>query len=257
MSVEPLPALEVRDVSLTYDSKRGPIAALEHFCLTLSEREFVSILGPSGCGKSTLLKLICGLIAPTAGEIVVRGQKITAPRPEIGMVFQNPNLLPWKSVLDNILAPARAMKLDLDLYKNKARELLELVGLTSFADNYPWELSGGMQQRVSLARGLLHDPALLLMDEPFAALDAMTREQMGRELQRIWMASAKSVVFVTHSIPEAIFLSDRVVMLSGRPGKIIEERHIDLPRPRSIETMDEPNFAEYCGVFRRRFGSTG
>ena len=248
-------ALEVRDVSLVYGTTSGSIVALDHLSLDVAEGEFISLLGPSGCGKSTLLKLISGLAVPSSGELRILGSRISGPRREVGMVFQKPNLLPWKTVLGNVLVPARSLGLDIKASTRKALELLELVGLGKFANNYPWELSGGMQQRVGVARGLLHDPALLLMDEPFAALDAMTRENMGSELQRIWMASRKSVVFVTHSIPEAVFLSDRVLMMSSAPGRIIEELRIDLPRPRNVDTMATPEFGALCAHLRKRFGS--
>jgi len=248
------PVLHVRDVSLVYGTTRGQIVALDRLSVTVEEGEFISLLGPSGCGKSTLLKLVSGLISPTSGELQIRGQGISGPRREVGMVFQKPNLLPWKTVLGNVLVPARALGLDLTVYRPKALELLELVGLGKFAANYPWELSGGMQQRVGVTRGLLHDPALLLMDEPFAALDAMTREHMASELQRIWMAARKSVVFVTHSIPEAVFLSDRILMLSGSPGRVIEEVRIDLPRPRNVDTMATAEFGALCAHLRKRFG---
>lgn len=248
-------ALEVRDVSLVYGTTSGSIVALDRLSLDVEEGEFISLLGPSGCGKSTLLKLVCGLIAPSSGELRIRGSHISGPRREVGMVFQKANLLPWKTVLGNVLVPARSLGLDIKASTRKALELLDLVGLEKFANNYPWELSGGMQQRVGVARGLLHDPALLLMDEPFAALDAMTRENMGSELQRIWMASRKSVVFVTHSIPEAVFLSDRVLMMSGAPGRIIEEVRIDLARPRNVDTMATAEFGAICAHLRKRFGS--
>lgn len=247
--------LQVRNVSLVYETTSGSIAALERLSLDVAEGEFVSLLGPSGCGKSTLLKLVSGLIAPSSGTLQIRGSRISGPRKEVGMVFQKANLLPWKTVLANVLVPARSLGLDINASTLKARELLELVGLGNFANNYPWELSGGMQQRVGVARGLMHDPALLLMDEPFAALDAMTRENMGSELQRIWMASRKSVVFVTHSIPEAVFLSGRVLMMSGRPGRIIEEVCVDLPYPRNVDTMATAEFGEICAHLRKRFGS--
>jgi NitT/TauT family transport system ATP-binding protein len=169
------------------------------------------------------------------------------------MVFQAPTLLPWKTVLDNVLVPARAMRLDIARYRDKAMELLHLVGLEAFAGNYPHELSGGMQQRVGLARGLIHDPEILLMDEPFAALDAITREHMGTELQRLWMATSKSVLFITHHIPEAVFLSDRVILLSNRPAHVVSEMAVELPRPRSMATLADPRFTAMCNELRVQF----
>ena len=213
------------------------------------------MLGPSGCGKSTLLKIVAGLLRPTSGSVTLMRQEIRGPRRDVGMVFQQPTLLPWQTVLDNVLLPVRTLGLDAASGRARALALLELVGLADFAGHYPFELSGGMQQRVGIARGLVHEPNLLLMDEPFAALDAMSREFMMGELQRIWMAAGKSVVFITHSIPEAVFLSDRVVVLSRRPGRVIREMAIDLPRPRTLETMAMPEFAKYTHELRALFSA--
>jgi NitT/TauT family transport system ATP-binding protein len=243
------------NISLIYKGSREPIAALKDLILHLDSGEFISILGPSGCGKTTFLKLACGLLHPTSGSITLDGRPIEGPRPDIGVVFQQPTLLPWKTVLGNILVPSRVLGLDRNKSREKALELLQLTGLEKFARNYPAELSGGMQQRVGLARGLIHDPRLILMDEPFGALDAMTRENMGMELQRIWMATRKSVIFITHSIPEAVFLSDRVIILSARPGSVIDEVTVNLPRPRGINTMADKVFADQCNRLRKVFGS--
>lgn len=241
------------NLAVTYSSSRGPVTALEGLSATLGQGEFLSVLGPSGCGKSTLLKVVSGLLKPSGGSVTLRGTPITGPRPDVGIVFQQPTLLPWQTTLDNVLLPIRTLGLDLEAGRAKALELLKLVGLAKFSSHYPGELSGGMQQRVGIARGLIHDPALLLMDEPFAALDAMTREHMMMELQRIWMAAGKSVMFITHSIPEAVFLSDRIVVLSARPGRTIREFEVDLPRPRTLETMAEKPFAEHCNALRALF----
>jgi NitT/TauT family transport system ATP-binding protein len=216
----------------------------------------VALLGPSGCGKSTLLKIAAGLIGATGGSVSINGAAVTAPRRDVGIAFQKPTLMPWKTVLANVLMPARTLRLDPGPALLRARALLALVGLEGFETNYPKELSGGMQQRVGLARMLLHDPAMLLMDEPFAALDAMTRESLTLELQRIWMQDAKSVLFVTHSIPEAVFLADRVLVMSGRPGRIIEDMPVGLPRPRSIDTMAGAPFGALCDHLRRHFVAT-
>ncbi|MBK6982086.1 MAG: ABC transporter ATP-binding protein, partial [Betaproteobacteria bacterium] len=212
------PLLAAQDLAVTYRSTRGPVAALANLTATLGQGEFLSVLGPSGCGKSTLLKVVAGLLA-FGGSIKLAGTDITGPRRDIGIVFQQPTLLPWQTVLANVLLPVRTLGMDLKSGREKAMDLLRLVGLEKFAGHYPSELSGGMQQRVGIARGIIHDPKLLLMDEPFAALDAITREHMTIELQRIWMATGKSVVFITHSIPEAIFLSDRIFVLTARPGR--------------------------------------
>jgi NitT/TauT family transport system ATP-binding protein len=245
--------LRAEDLAITYESSRGPVKALEGLSATLGQGEFLSVLGPSGCGKSTLLKVVAGLLKPTAGTVTLAGAPITGPRPDVGIVFQQPTLLPWQSTLDNVLLPVRTLGLDLEVGRAKAHALLKLVGLDKFARHYPNELSGGMQQRVGIARGLIHDPALLLMDEPFAALDAMTREHMMLELQRIWMAAGKSVLFITHSIPESVFLSDRIVVLSARPGRTIREMEVDLPRPRTLATMAEKRFADICNELRALF----
>jgi NitT/TauT family transport system ATP-binding protein len=245
--------LDIRDVSLVYDTSRGPLTALDGLGFELGKGEFVSVLGPSGCGKSTLLRLVSGLMRPTSGRITLAGAEVAGPRPDVGIIFQQPTLLPWRNVLNNVLVPIRAMGRRVEDYRARAKELLDLVGLDAFARHYPHELSGGMQQRVGIARGLVHDPELLLMDEPFAALDAMTRETMMGELQRIWMSADKSVLFITHSIPEAVFLSDRIVVMGPRPGRVIETVEVGLPRPRTIETMGDPHFVELSNGLRDLF----
>ena len=231
-------ALSIRKLDLTYASSRGPVQALLQLDFDVEPGAFVSVLGPSGCGKSTLLRLACGLLRPSGGSIALAGRPIEGPRPEVGIVFQQPTLLPWKNVLDNVLVPVRARGADIGVARLRALELLRMVKLEAFASHYPHELSGGMQQRVGIARALVHDPALLLMDEPFAALDAMTRENMMVELQRIWRGTGKSVLFITHSIPEAVFLSDRVVVMSAHPGRIARTVTIDLPRPRTADQRE-------------------
>jgi NitT/TauT family transport system ATP-binding protein len=245
--------LAAEDVGLTYATSRGPLTALEGVDFAVAPGAFVAVLGPSGCGKSTLLRLACGLIKPTAGTMRMDGAPIAGPRRDVGIVFQQPTLLPWKSVTDNVLVPIRAMGGDVSSARPRAKELLALVGLQKFERHYPHELSGGMQQRVGLARALVHDPKLLLMDEPFAALDAMTREAMMAEIQRIWMAARKSVLFITHSIPEAVFLADEVLVMSPRPGRIVESVAIPLPRPRAIAAMDAPEFVALTAHLRARF----
>ena len=249
------PLLVAQDLSLVYRGSRGSVAAIEQLSLQVEMGEFVSVIGPSGCGKSTLIKIFSGLLKPTKGSALLKGTLIDKPRGDVGIVFQQPTLLPWKTVLDNVLVPARALKQDINAAKHKAIELLHLVGLEKFLHNYPSELSGGMQQRVGIARGLIHDPDLLLMDEPFSALDTMTRDHMSMELQRIWMAARKSALFITHSIPEAVFLSDRIVVMSARPGKIVKEITIDLPRPRTLATLGDARFISYCTELRTLFES--
>lgn len=247
------PALSVDKVSVTYQSSRGSHTAVDSVSMKMQPGEFVSILGPSGCGKSTLLGVVAGLLPASEGEISVFGEAVNGPRKDIGVVFQQATLLPWLNVIDNILIPVKALRRTDRDYAKRAGELLELVGLTKFAKYYPNELSGGMQQRVGIARALIHDPNLLLMDEPFAALDAMTRERMSLELQDIWRASGKSVLFITHSIPEAVFLSSRILIMSASPGRFVKEIPIDLPRPRTTQTMSSGEYAALCGEIRKMF----
>jgi NitT/TauT family transport system ATP-binding protein len=219
--------------------------------------EFVAIVGPSGCGKSTLLKILTGLLAPSTGEIRIGDVAVEGPRRDIGTVFQSPLLFAWRTVLENVMLPADVQKLDRAQHTARALSLLELVGLSDFAQRYPNELSGGMQQRVSIARALLHDPSILLMDEPFGALDAMTRERMNLELQRIWLEQNKSILFITHSIPEAVFLANRVVVMTPRPGRVAEVMEIALPSGRGLEIMNSPEFGAYVSRIRAHFGSSG
>jgi NitT/TauT family transport system ATP-binding protein len=246
-------AFAAEQISVRYETRGGTLDALREIDLRIADGEFVALLGPSGCGKSTLLKVAAGLITPTSGSATIGGQPLAGPGRHVGVAFQKPNLLPWKTVLDNVMLPARTLRLPLAAALERARDLLALVGLAAFADNYPAELSGGMQQRVGLARMLLHDPELLLMDEPFAALDAMTRESLTLELQRIWMAQRKSVLFITHSIPEAVFLADRVVVMSARPGRIVDDFAVPLDRPRSADTMASAAFVDACRYLRGHF----
>jgi NitT/TauT family transport system ATP-binding protein len=194
----------------------------------------VTLVGRSGCGKSTLLRIVAGLLEPTSGSVTIDGAPVTAPRRDVSVMFQRPALLPWRNVIDNVLLPVEIHRLDRRAYRRRAHDLLELVGLDAFATRRPWELSGGMQQRVALCRALVAEPRILLMDEPFAALDALTREELGLELQRIWSEHRATILFVTHSIEEAVLLADRVVVMSARPGRIRRIVPVDLPRPRSL-----------------------
>jgi NitT/TauT family transport system ATP-binding protein len=230
-------------VEKTYRTRRGDLVrAVEDVTLEIGENEFVTLVGASGCGKSTLLKLVAGLTPATRGTIHVREVPVREPFPDVGFVFQQPVLLPWRSVLDNVLFSVEMLGLDPRQYRKQAGDLLELTGLGGFETKYPRELSGGMQQRVAICRALLPDPSLLLMDEPFGALDAMTREEMSLELLRIWDERRKTILFVTHSIPEAILLADRVVVMTPRPGRVARVIAVDLPRPRTIELEYDPRF---------------
>ena len=247
---------------MTYEAASGPVEALVDISLAVDAGEFVSLVGPSGCGKSTLLRIVAGLRPATVGTVTVAGRAVREPIPDIGMVFQAPILLKWRSILQNVLLPAELAGKDPATLRMRARQLLDMAGLSGFGDKLPRELSGGMQQRAALCRALLLDPPLLLMDEPFGALDAMTRDDMALELLRIWgerdlaQTARKTVLFVTHSIPEAVFLSDRVVVMSPRPGRIAADLEIDLPRPRTVELRASEAFGRYSlDIFRALTGS--
>ncbi len=224
--------------------------ALQDVQLSVAENEFVTLVGPSGCGKSTLLKLVAGVLSPTRGRVVLRGRPLTGPTPEVGMVFQSPVLMPWRTVLDNVLFPIEMLRLPVVRYRDEARRLIALAGLEGFERAYPRELSGGMQQRVSICRALVYDPPLLLMDEPFGALDALTREEMGMALLAVWQARRKTVVFVTHSIAEAVLLADRVVVMTARPGRVAGVTRVDLPRPRTLDMEFLPEFGAHAAAIR-------
>jgi NitT/TauT family transport system ATP-binding protein len=241
-----------REVRKVYNSGGDEVVALDKFSLDVADGEFVTVVGRSGCGKTTLLKLTAGLLGATSGSIHVAGKPVTAPLTNIGIVFQAPVLLPWRKTLDNVLLQIEARKLDVNGYRKRALELLELTGLKGFEDRYPAELSGGMQQRVSISRALIHNPPLLLMDEPFGALDAITRDEMNLELLRIWSESKKTVLFITHSIPESVFLGDRVIVMTPRPGKVAEILNIDLPHPRATAVRDDGKFIGYVKRIRER-----
>ncbi len=223
-------------------TSRESVNALSDINFEMEKGEFICVVGPSGCGKSTLLKIISGLLSVTSGSATLMGKPITGPRSEVGIVFQDPILLPWRTVLDNTLLPAEIMGLDPAASLERAHGLIKLVRLDGFEKKYPGELSGGMRQRNAIIRALIHDPELLLMDEPFGALDAMTREQMNLELQRIWLESRKTVFFITHSIPEAVFLADRIIVMTARPGKVAEIIDVGIERPRSLATMGDEKF---------------
>lgn len=228
----------------------GEVTAIGDMSVDVANHEFLSIVGPSGCGKSTALRVIAGLTDPTAGKVLVRGEEVRGPIKDVGMVFQAPVLLPWRSVLNNVLFPIEMSGQRRSKYEVKARELISLAGLDGFENHAPYQLSGGMQQRVAICRALVSSPQLLLMDEPFGALDIMTRERMGFELQKIWSVGRQTVIFVTHSITEAVLLSDTIVVMSGRPGTVKKIVKVDLPRPRLPALMKDPRFVELAADVR-------
>ncbi|MFA5663794.1 ABC transporter ATP-binding protein [Castellaniella sp.] len=244
-------------VSIEQVSKRfgAQVTALTDITLDIASNSFVSIVGPSGCGKSTLLRLISGLIPATSGRIMVAGNEVTGPIRQSSMVFQSPVLLPWRTVMENVFFVAELGHKRPADFRQRALELLEMAGLKGFEDHYPHQLSGGMQQRASICRALLMNPPLILMDEPFGALDVLTREVLGFKLQELWEANRNTVIFITHSIAEAILLSDTVVVMTARPGKISEIIPIDLPRPRTVDTLSEPAFIELSARIRSDIGT--
>jgi len=252
------PLARIAHLEKTYVTQKSEtIHALANIGLEVAPGEFITIVGPSGCGKSTLLKILAGLVQHTSGTVEIAGRQVTGPIRDLGVVFQSPVLLPWRTVLDNVLVPCEIQGLDREESRKRALELLDMVGLSGFEGKYPKELSGGMQQRVGICRALVHRPAFLLMDEPFGALDAMTRETMNLELLRIWKEQATTVLLVTHSIPEAVFLADRVVVMTPRPGRITEILDVDLPRPRTLEMFNTEKFGRYVSAIRRHFDSSG
>lgn len=246
--------LIARDLSMVYPSRDGGLHALSAVNLDVEPQEFVCVVGPSGCGKTTLLRLLAGLLIPTSGQVLFEGEALRGPRRRIGFVFQKMSLMPWRTVLQNIGLPLELQGIDEGQVSARAQDLVELVGLTGFEDCHPHDLSGGMAQRVTIARALVHEPDLLLLDEPFGALDALTRERMASELLRIWSAQTVTVVMVTHSIPEALLLADRVVVLSERPGTVRLDLPIPLDRPRSLELMHTRRFGQLAQRVREAIG---
>jgi NitT/TauT family transport system ATP-binding protein len=245
----------LKNVNKDYYSVEGIIVqALSNITLAVEEGEFAVLVGPSGCGKSTLLRIIGGLDRQTSGEVKVNGRDVRGPISDVGIVFQDPLLMEWRTTLQNVMLPVEILRLDRNKFRPRALDLLRLVDLSGVENRYPGELSGGMRQRVAIARALIHDPPLLLMDEPFGALDEITREQMCAELLRIWSQTGKTVVFVTHSIPEAVFLGDRVIVLSARPGVVKENKTIQLPRPRTGRLRGDHEYTDYCQTIRERLG---
>jgi NitT/TauT family transport system ATP-binding protein len=253
--------VDLKNVRLVYGSGAGATLAVENATLSIGRGEFVSIVGPSGCGKSTILKMVSGLLMPSAGDVTVDGQRVTQPRKDCGIAFQNPTLLPWRTTLDNILLSVeiadehrRKYRRDRKPYLEAARDLLATVGLTGFEDRYPWQLSGGMQQRASLCRALIHEPQLLLLDEPFAALDAFTREDLWKVLQDLYLKRRFTVILVTHELREAAYLADTIYIMSKRPGRIVDESKVTLRRPRTLADTYQPGFVDQVQALRARIG---
>lgn len=244
------PIIRVENLSAVFPNGNGGLKALEKLTFEVFSREFVCVLGPSGGGKSTLLRILSGLIPASYGQVYYQGNPVRAPQSGIGIVFQKANLMPWRNVLDNIMLPLELSGMAKAESRKKGQEMIELVGLQGFESSYPGELSGGMEQRVAIARALIHDPELLLLDEPFGALDALTREKMGYELMKIWQARQKTVIMVTHSISEAIYLSDRIMVLSKRPGRIRLDIDVKLPRPRDEWSRYDQRYMEVARSVR-------
>lgn len=250
-------AIRFDSVGKRFEAQGGPVLALDEIDLSVVTGQFVSVVGPSGCGKTTLMRMIAGLITPSSGEIFVNGSAVTGPHSAAGVVFQRPVLLPWRTTLENVLLPLDVRKKPTAEDRAKAMAVLELVGLAGFEKMYPNELSGGMQQRVAISRALIHDPKILLLDEPFGALDAMTRENLNLELNRLWHSTGKTAVLITHSIPEAVFLGQKVVVMGSRPGRVLEIFDIDLPEKRDLELLGTPEFAAYTAKVRECMSGLG
>ena len=256
-SANPTHLVEARDVVKVFESKTRRTLAVDRISFNIREGEFVSLLGPSGCGKSTMLKLIAGLEPATSGTIAVEGRPVSRPVTNLGIVFQDPVLLEWRDVIDNVMIQIDVRGLDRARYLDHAKALLAQVSLTDFVRSYPFELSGGMRQRVSIVRSLVHNPPLLLMDEPFSALDALTRDSMNVLLHDLWRTHHKTVLFITHSLADAVFLSQRVMVMSPRPGRIVAELPIDLPAERTLALRESPDFTRHTGRLREIFEGLG
>jgi NitT/TauT family transport system ATP-binding protein len=250
------PHIRLQNVAKTYDTKGGVVEACIDINLEIRKSEFVAVVGPSGCGKTTILKMVAGLIPYSAGNITVGGNRVDRPQTDVGIVFQDSIMLDWRNVLANVMLQVDIRRMDRTKYEPIAMGLLKATGLEGFEHKKPYELSGGMRQRVSICRALVHDPPLLLLDEPFGALDALTREQISMDIQRVWMDKRKTALHITHSIPEAVLLADRVVVMSPRPGRIVEIIDIDLPRPRRLDKLPQ-KFNDYAGHIRDIFKSKG
>jgi len=253
------PLVDVRNVSLTYGQAETATLAVKDLTLEIAKGDFIAVVGPSGCGKSSLMKLVTGLVPPTTGEIFVGGQKVTRPIRGVGMAFQNSTLMPWRTTLDNVMLPfeivaphKHQLRSKRAQYVAQAEALLATVGLSNFGNRFPWELSGGMQQRANLCRALVHQPELLMLDEPFGALDAFTREELWGVMQNLWMQKRFTAVLVTHDLREAVYLSDKVYVISHRPGRVVYQANVDLPRPRTLETTFEARFIDIVHDLRTR-----
>jgi len=251
--------VDIGDVTLTYQGVSGGVLALKGTSLQVRRGEFAAVVGPSGCGKSSLMKLVTGLVPPDSGDIVIFGDRVKGPVKIAGMAFQNPNLLPWRKVIDNVLLPLeivephrRRFRQHKQEYREQARAILATVGLDGFGERYPWELSGGMQQRASLCRALIHQPMLLMLDEPFASLDAFTREELWCVLRDLWDKFGFTVILVTHDLREATFLADNIHVMSARPGRIVMTKRIDLPRPRDLDIAFDPRFTDIVHELRAK-----
>jgi NitT/TauT family transport system ATP-binding protein len=250
------PYIRLHNVGKTYQTKSGLVEACSEINLDIKQSEFVAIVGPSGCGKTTIMKMVAGLQPNTSGTITVAGRTVEKPQTDVGIVFQEAIMLDWRDVLGNVMLQIDIRKMDRAKYEPVALDLLKATGLSGFEKKKPYELSGGMRQRVSICRALVHGPAMLLMDEPFGALDALTREQISMDIQHLWMETRKTALHITHSIPEAVLLADRVVVMGPRPGRIVEILEIDLPRPRRLDDLP-PRFHEYSTHIRNIFKSKG
>ncbi len=253
------PFVELRQVALTYGEGRDATLALAEATMSIAQGEFVAVVGPSGCGKSTLMKLVTGLMPPSRGEVHVAGQKVTGPIKGVGMAFQNPTLMPWRTTRDNVMLPLEIaqphrsrLRAEKAAYIDRVETLLAAVGLGEFGAKFPWQLSGGMQQRANVCRALIHEPQLMMLDEPFGALDAFTREELWAIMQDLWLQRRFTAILVTHDLREAAFLADTIVVMSKRPGRIIQIKRVDLPRPRTLETTFEPAFVEIVHELRER-----
>jgi NitT/TauT family transport system ATP-binding protein len=251
------PHIRLQNVGKTYQTRDGVVEACADVSIDIRQSEFVAIVGPSGCGKTTILKMVAGLIPYSSGTITIGDKLVDRPQTDVGIVFQDAIMLDWRDVLSNVMLQIDIRHMDRVKYESVAMNLLSATGLGGFEKKRPYELSGGMRQRVSICRALVHDPHLLLMDEPFGALDALTREQMNVELQRIWMESRKTVVFITHSTSEAVFLGDRVMVMTPRPGKVGDLFDVDLPRPRSLDVMTTEKFGVYVRRIRKSLNAGG
>lgn len=249
--------LSIQNITKKYSTDQGFVHALDDISIDIKEGEFLAVVGPSGCGKSTLMSIVAGLLKMDKGQVIINGQNVNGPFTDVGIVFQNHVLLDWLSVLNNVLFQTNMRRLSRKDYEPRARELLKMVALDGFEKRYPYELSGGMKQRCSLCRALLHDPPLLLMDEPFGSLDALTREQLGIDLEKIWLSTKKTVVFITHSVQEAVQLADRIIVMTPRPGRIYKELAVELPRPRYEKVINDDKFYHLVEEIKQSFLEQG